>query len=100
MEEKIKTDPVPYIVHESDQATNERTIKRLILALVLVVSLMFLSNALWLNAWISYDYADETETITVDSEGEGNANYIGQDGDINNGESNSEENKKNENEKR
>ncbi len=97
MEEKNKIEPVPYIVYEGTQARNERTIKRLIIALALAISLMFLSNALWLNAWLSYDYTDETETITVDSEGDGNANYIGQDGDISNGESNSKEDKENEN---
>lgn len=35
---------VPYIVFESSQANNERTIKRLIIALVITIVLMFATN--------------------------------------------------------
>lgn len=77
---------VPYIVHEAAEARNERHIKRLAVALVVAVALIFASNALWLWAWMQYDYDVETEEYTVDLDaGEGNANYIGQDGDIYNG---------------
>jgi hypothetical protein len=85
---------VPYIVYESAEAKHERTVKRLILALMLAIGLLFLSNALWLNAWMQYDYVgtDESSEITVDA-GKGTANYIGNDGDITNGEDNSQEKK-------
>ena len=72
--------PVPYIVHESTMARNERTVKRLIVALIVAVSLLFASNAAWLYAWMQYDYASE-ETITeYQQDGEG-LNIIG---DMNN----------------
>lgn len=85
---------VPYIVYESAEAKHERTVKRLILALVLAICLLFLSNALWLNAWMQYDYTDQT--IDVDAES-GTANYIGQDGDITNGTDNNKNTEKDKN---
>lgn len=83
---------VPYIVYESAEAKNERTIKRLIIALVITIILMFATNVIWIIEFCSFDYV-ETET-TVDG-GSGIANYIGQDGDITYGESYSEEKKEN-----
>lgn len=74
---------VPYIVYEGSQARAERTIKRLIVALIIITILMFASNIAWLWAWSSYDYV--SEEVSVDSQDGGNANYIGHDGDINNG---------------
>ena len=98
-ENKINSEPISYMAFESVQARNERITKRLSVALIIAIILMFLSNAMWLNAWLSYDYTDETESeiVTVDTDGGGNANYIGQDGDIVNGESDSNEEKENTN---
>lgn len=79
---------VSYLVYEATQVRNERTIKRLIIALIVAVVLIFVSNAIWLYAWMQYDYTGEE--IIVDSNDGGNANYIGHDGDINNGTNNSE----------
>ena len=62
-----KHDSVPYIVYEGTQARNERTIKRLILALVSVIILLFLSNLAWLNYMNNYDY--KAYEYTQDGEG-------------------------------
>ena len=59
-----------------------------VLDLAIAVVLLFATNAAWLYVWNQYDY--ESEVVTVDSEDGGNANYIGNNGDINNGESGSE----------
>lgn len=67
---------IPYIVHESITVKQERTIKRLMTALVFAIALMFLSNAIWLYAWMQYDYASETSTVDVDSSN-GIATYVG-----------------------
>ena len=75
---------VPYIVHEAAMARNERNVKRMIVALIAAIALLFASNALWLLAWTSYDYS--SEEVIIDSQDGGNANYIGNDGDIVNGE--------------
>ena len=85
-----KVEPVPYIVHESAMAREERKEKNLVKALVLAVLLLFVSNALWLWAWTSYEYIGEE--VTVESMDKGNANYIGANasGVIYNGEDNGE----------
>lgn len=85
---------IPYIALESAQVRNERIIKRLIVAIIIVVILFFISNLAWLYAWNQYDYSGKettTSEVTVDGK-EGTANYIGNDGDIVNGEDNSEKN--------
>lgn len=77
---------VPYIVHETAMARNERNIRRMAIALIVSIVLMFASNALWLWAWMQYDY-ESYEAITDDG---GDANIIGQDGNIYNGYSEAE----------
>lgn len=93
MEEKsvveVYKDPVPYIVYEGTMARFERTIKRLIIVIIVAVVMLFASNMAWLYAWNLYDY--ESSSVVVDSESKGNANYIGASGIINNGEGGSEE---------
>ena len=81
MEEKQIT--VPYIVYEGEMARAERRQKRsFIIILILIISLV-LSNA----AWIYYEsqFVDEVTTVTQDNEN-GYNNFIGNDGDIYNGE--------------
>lgn len=77
---------VPYIVYEGEMARQERHIKRLIIMLAIMLVLFFASNMAWLYVWNQYEYVDED--VTVDSQDGGNANYIGNDGDIVNGISN------------
>ena len=73
---------VPYIAHESAVARLERVIKRLwVLALVLII-LLAASNAAWI--WWESQYQTIETTITQENE-EGYNNYIGNDGDIVNG---------------
>ena len=77
---------IPYIVYESAQVRSERIIKRLILALIIVTAMLFTSNIVWMGLWTQYDYTSEEKIVTLSNKG-GNANYIGNDGDIVNGES-------------
>lgn len=86
-EEKMMT--VPYIAHQSAAARQERQIRRMWIALVVAVALVFASNAIWLYAWMQYDY--ESYTYDVFADGDGNANFIGQDGNTYNGGTNSSE---------
>ena len=73
---------VPYIAHESAVARLERVIKRLwVLALVLII-LLAASNA----AWILWESQYQTiETTTTQENADGYNNYIGNAGDIVNG---------------
>lgn len=76
---------IPFVAHESSMTRMERIVKRLVVALMVSIFLTFASNALWLYAWMQYDYSStETQTVTVDGK-DGIANYIGNDGDITNG---------------
>lgn len=89
MSDQINTPQVPYIVYDEEQARNERNIKRLVIALIISICLIFASNLVWLYTWMQYDYSSEeiTHTIDVDAK-DGIANYIGNDGDIVNGADN------------
>ena len=62
--EKHSNDSVPYIVYESAQAKSERIAKRLVIALVVAVVLIFVSNMAWLYAWSGYDYMSTSTTMT------------------------------------
>lgn len=75
---------VPYIVYESAQARAERTQRRVVLALIVAVVLLFLTNCVWLYCWMQYDYVGEETTITQDGTGLNNINR-GIQGDINDG---------------
>lgn len=76
-------EPVPYIVHESAMARMERTIKRLWIALILVICLLVATNGAWLWYENQWEVVETTE-ITQENDG-GYNNYIGNDGDIYNG---------------
>lgn len=75
---------IPYIAFESEMARYERTIKRLVVALVLTIVLLFASNVAWLWFFSQFDISDTA--VTLDSQDEGTNNYVGNDGDITNGE--------------
>ena len=74
---------VPYIVFEGEMARHERTTKRLVIALIISISLIFISNIAWL--WFFNQFDITSEDIIVDGTQQGNANFIGEDGVINNG---------------
>ena len=71
---------IPYIVHESSMARMERQVKRLWVAAIVAVCLLFASNAGWLI------YESQFETITYEQGGGGINNVnLGEQGDSNNG---------------
>ena len=76
---------VPYVVYESAMTRADRHIRRLVIALVVAIVMIFASNAIWLYSWMQYDYVTAEHTTTVDAEGSGIANYIGGAGAITNG---------------
>ena len=78
---KSAPENAPYIVHEASMARMERQIKRLWIAVIVAVALLFASSAIFAYAWLQYDY----ESYEITSDGDSNANYIGQDGNIYNG---------------
>lgn len=82
---KRHPEPVPYVVHESDMARLERTIKRLWILLLVLIVLFVGSNGWWI--WRESQFEDIT--ITQENE-DGYNNFIGNDGDIYNGEANNQ----------
>ena len=79
---KVQNAPesVPYIVHESSMARMERQIKRLWIAVIVAVCLLFASNA----GWLIYESHFETFYYEQDGEGINNVN-LGEQGELNNG---------------
>ena len=66
---------VPYIVHESAQARQERTIKRLWVLCIVIFAAFVISN----GAWIYYEAQFETTTTTIEAEQDatsGGNNYV------------------------
>ena len=87
--EKTAPEAVPYIVHESAMARAERGAKRLWTVIILLIVLLVGSN----GAWLWYESQFETVTTEVTQENaDGYNNYIGNDGDIVNGETDSKSN--------
>lgn len=69
---------IPYIVYESTFARQERTIKRLIILIIITVSMLFASNAIWLHFWCGYD------TVVYDYSQDGKGiNIIGDENEVN-----------------
>ena len=83
---------IPYFCHECDMARAERTIKRLWILCILLILLLVGSNA----SWIYYEsqFQDEVTTsqeVTQDNDN-GVNNFVGGDGVITNGQTDSEDN--------
>ena len=62
---------VPYIVHESEVARQERTIKRLWILCIVIFLAFVLSNC----AWIVYESSFE-DTVTIEAEQDGSGTNI------------------------
>jgi hypothetical protein len=65
---------VSYVAFESVQARNERHIKRLWITNIILIALLFLSNAIWLWFYSSFDF----ESYDYEQDGSG-INIIGDD---------------------
>lgn len=80
---------IPFIAFESEMARHERIIKRLLVALIASIALLFVSNVAWLCFFNQFEF--HTETVMFDTDDGGDNSYIGNDGVINNGEDGSTE---------
>lgn len=75
------------IAFERMQAKDERNDRWRNIIIVLLIGLLVITNAMWLWAWNQHDYSYTQTEVNADN---GTANYIGRDGDINNGKDSSE----------
>ena len=79
---------IPFAAHESVMARAERHTKALIWVILLVIVLLVGTNAGWLWYESQFEVVEETttETTVTQDNASGYNNYIGNDGDIVNGE--------------
>lgn len=52
---------IPYIAHESEMARMERVVKRMFILIIILIVLLFGTNAGWL--WYEQQFADITTTV-------------------------------------
>lgn len=86
---------MPIAEHEKDQNRLMEIIKSLIAVILVLIVLLVGSNIAWIIYENSFEEVITTEEIIVDADDNGNANYIGQDGNIYNGEDYSKEENQN-----
>lgn len=82
-----RKETVSYIVFEGEMTRMERTNHRLWIFCILLLLTLIGTNAGWLYYESTYQYVESLE-VTQDTEG-GTNNFIGNDGDIYNGETES-----------
>lgn len=75
MENKVAD--VPYIVHESDMARQERTIKRLWVVVLVLIVLLAGTNGAWI--WYENQFEDVVTTVEQRSDGDSSNYAIGGD---------------------
>ena len=73
------------IAFERMQAKDEKNDLWRNIIIVLLIVLLVASNIAWLIAWNQYDYVSEDYAVDMQADDGSNANYIGNNGDINNG---------------
>lgn len=84
MDEEVKgIATIPFFAHEEQMARLDNTIKRLWILCILLVLLLVGTNI----AWIVYESQFEDVVVTQQNE-DGYNNYVGNDGDIYNGNPN------------
>lgn len=84
---------IPYIVLENANARWERLVKKIIIGWLITIILAVAALFFLDFGWRKYLSESEIETCIVSTDSGGNANYIGQDGDICNGKDSGAEDK-------
>ena len=69
---------VPYIVHEAELASAERTAKRLWITILLLIVLLVGTNAGWIWFESQFEYSQTTQEVTQESN-HGDNSFIGGD---------------------
>lgn len=90
MNENDMPQMIPYVVHESEVARLERTIKRLFILCVLLILVAVGTNAYWI--WYEAQFEDISTTVTQDLDASDGGDAIINDGVHVNGESKTDSN--------
>lgn len=86
--ERLKMDDktqIPYIVYEAEMTRSERNFKRLWVIVIILISLLVATNLCWLAYESQFETVEQTTEVTQENSS-GYNNYVGNDGDITNGE--------------
>ena len=84
------------IAFERMQSKDEKNDRWRNIIIIILIVLLALTNGAWLYAWNQYDYSSsETQQVDIKADGDSNANYVGGNGEINNGGKNNSNNDKN-----
>jgi len=96
MENNNETITMSRIAFERMQSKDERNDRWRNITIIILIVLLALTNGAWLYAWNQYDYSSsETQQVDIKADGDSNANYVGGNGEINNGGKNNSNNDKN-----
>lgn len=79
------------IAFERMQAKDERNDKWRNIIIVLLIVLLVVTNGMWLWYESQYEYVDDYTEVEMGTGSGGDNNYIGHNGDINNGENESQD---------
>jgi len=84
MDEKRDNSPVvSYAAFESMMTANEKHIKRLFIALLITIILLFASNVAWIHFFSQFDFAGDSYSDIYSQDGKGLNNInTGQQGDV------------------
>lgn len=94
MEERNSRITIDYVAHEADMARMERIIRRLWIALLVVIVLFVVSNAFWIWRESQFEDVVTTETVTQESDAkDGGTAIVNNGGDLKYGESSADSNK-------
>lgn len=93
--EEMQVITIPIVTYEKDEQRKERREKRYIFVIILMIVLFVGSNAGWLYYESQMEEVTTITETTLDANGDGIANYIGNDGDIIYGEDYSKNNNEN-----
>ena len=81
---------IPYFCHEGDMARAERTIKRLWILCIMLIVLLVGTNVAWIYYESQFEEIVETTQEITQENSDGINNFVGRDGVITNGETNSQ----------
>lgn len=73
------------IAFERMQAKDERNDKWRNIIIIILITALILTNGLWIWYESQYEYVDDYTEVEMDTGEGGDNNYIGRNGDINNG---------------
>lgn len=82
IQDKEISGAIPLIIHEFDKelARQEKRQRRLVFVILILIAVILAETLAWIHLWSKYDVKSYAAMST-----RGNANVIGQDGDIYNG---------------